>query len=68
MPRTNLQNSNDFTGQNFYVGLDVHKKSWAVTVRGLGIELAHFTQPPGAEALLRYLQTGFSRRALLFGL
>jgi len=59
MPRTNLQNSNDFTGQNFYVGLDVHKKSWAVTIRSLGIELAHFTQPPGAEALLKYLQRDF---------
>jgi len=59
MPRTNLQNSNDFTGQNFYVGLDVHKKSWAVTIRSLGIELAHFTQPPGAQALLRYLQRDF---------
>ena len=46
MPTTNLQNSNDFTGQNFYVGLDVHKKSWSVTIRSLGMEVSHFTQPP----------------------
>jgi hypothetical protein len=25
--------------KTFYVGLDVHKKSWAVTIRSLGIEL-----------------------------
>ena len=38
MLSTNLQNPIDFNGQKFYVGLDVHKKSWAVTIRSLGIE------------------------------
>jgi transposase len=59
MLSTNLQNSTDFKGQVFYVGLDVHKKSWAVTIRSLGIQVAHFTQPPGAEALNNYLQKNF---------
>jgi len=59
MPTTNLQKNNDFNGQNFYVGLDVHKKSWAVTIRSLGMELSHFTQPPGAEALSNYLKREF---------
>jgi transposase len=59
MPTTNLQKTNDFTGQNFHVGLDVHKNSWAVTIRSLGIEVAHFTQPPGAEALSNYLKREF---------
>jgi transposase len=59
MPRTNLQKQNDFNGQKFYVGLDVHKKSWAVTIRSLGMEVAHFTQPPGAEALSNYLEREF---------
>jgi len=59
MPSTNLQNSIDFKGQNFYVGLDVHKKSWAVTIRSMGIEVARFTQPPNAAALLAYLQKNY---------
>ncbi len=59
MPKTNLQNSNDFTGQNFYVGLDVHKKSWAVTIRSLGIEVGHFTQEPDAAGLHQYLRRNF---------
>jgi transposase len=59
MPGTNLQNSIDFNGQNFYVGLDVHKKSWAVTVRSLGIQVAHFTQPPSAQALAKTLKEKF---------
>ncbi|HMG10273.1 MAG TPA: hypothetical protein VK609_17280 [Mucilaginibacter sp.] len=53
MPRTNLQKQNDFSGQNFYVGLDVHKKSWSVTIRSMGIQVGHFTQAPGAEAFLK---------------
>jgi transposase len=59
MLKTNLQKSIDFNGQNFYVGLDVHKKSWAVTIRSMGIQIAHFTQPPGADALAGYLQKNY---------
>jgi transposase len=59
MPSTNLQNSIDFNGQKFYVGLDVHKKSWSVTVRSLEMQVAHFTQPPSAEALANTLRKKF---------
>jgi len=59
MPITNLQNSNDFEGQKFYVGLDVHKKSWSVTVRSLQRQVTHFTQPPCAETLARTLKKRF---------
>jgi transposase len=59
MPSTNFENSIDFTGQNFFVGLDVHKKSWAVTIRSTGIEIAHFTQPPSAETLSAHLQKNY---------
>jgi transposase len=59
MLKTNLHNSIDFNGQIFHIGLDVHKKSWAVTIRSMGVQVAHFTQPPGADALARYLQKTF---------
>src|ERR1035438_6894144 len=59
MPSTNLQNSIDFKGQKFYVGLDVHKKSWYVTVRSLERQVAHFTQPPSAQALVKTLKEKF---------
>lgn len=59
MLSTNLQNSTDFNDQKFYVGLDVHKRSWSVTVRSLGIQVGHFTQRPGAEALSNYLRKNF---------
>jgi transposase len=59
MLSTNLQNSIDYKGQKFYVGLDVHKTFWAITIRSMNIQIAHFTQPPGADALARYLQRNF---------
>ena len=59
MLRTNLQKQNDFTGQDIYIGLDVHKDSWYVTIRSLGIEVGHFTQAPDAGALHQYLQRNF---------
>jgi transposase len=59
MPTRKLQNPDDFREQKFYVGIDVHKKSWAVTVRSLNFVVAHFTQPPLTEALLSHLQRKF---------
>ncbi len=35
MPTTKLQKFSDFRGQSFFIGLDVHKRSWSVTVRSL---------------------------------
>lgn len=45
----------DFSGQSFYIGIDVHKKSWTVTVRALNIELVHFSQASDAVQLSHYL-------------
>jgi transposase len=49
----------DFKGQNIFVGIDVHLKSWTVTI--LTEELLHktFTQPACAETLCNYLKRNF---------
>lgn len=54
MPIINLRKTNNFNGQKFYEALDVHKRSWTVTIRSRVIIVAHFTQPPAAEALINY--------------
>jgi len=59
MPGTNLQSSADFAGQKFYIGLDVHKRSWCVTVRSLGRQVMYFTQPPCAATLAGTLKKKF---------
>lgn len=52
---TSVNKAIDFSGQAFYIGIDVHKKSWTVTVRTLDLEVGHFTQQPDARQLARYL-------------
>jgi transposase len=56
---TNKITPNDFTGETFYIGLDVHKKSWSVTVRTSGLEIEHFTQTPDVHQLVRHLKNKF---------
>jgi transposase len=55
MPTTKLQKFSDFRGQSFFIGLDVHKRSWSVTVRSLNLHLDHFSQPPSVKVLINYL-------------
>jgi transposase len=49
----------DFTGQSIYVGLDVHKKSWSVSIFSEQCEHTKFTQPPVADKLVHYLKRNF---------
>jgi transposase len=57
--QTQVTKKIDFTGKDLFVGLDVHKKSWSVTIIVDGIEHRTFTQPPDPEALEKYLQRSF---------
>jgi transposase len=45
----------NFTGQTFFIGLDVHKKQWTVTIRTQGLALKTFSMNPSPEELMRYL-------------
>lgn len=51
----------DFKGENIYVGLDVHKKSWQVSIMTEHAAYKGFSQPPSVEKLVNYLQTNFSQ-------
>ena len=52
-------NKLDFRGQHIYVGMDVHKKSWSVSIHTEQFEHKTFTQPPEVEKLTHYLQRTF---------
>jgi DNA relaxase NicK len=47
-------NELDFKGQNIYIGIDVHLKSWSVTVLSEHSVLKKFSQNPDAAALHRF--------------
>ena len=49
----------DFTGQEVYVGMDVHKKSWSISILTDRFEHKTFTQPPDVGTLVNYLRRNF---------
>ena len=46
-------------GQNIYVGLDVHKKDWKVSIRSEELSYKTFTQKPSPEELVKHLHCHF---------
>lgn len=54
-----MKNSIDFTGQNIYVGFDVHKKDWKVTIMSDRLVHKTFAQPANPEVLVNYLRKNF---------
>ncbi|MDR3625389.1 MAG: IS110 family transposase [Ignavibacteriaceae bacterium] len=45
----------DFNSQRFYIGIDVHKRNWNVTVRSGGLALKTYSMNPSPEELSKYL-------------
>ena len=52
-------NTLDFSGQNIYVGIDVHLKSWSVAILSEYSVLKRFSQSPVPEALHHYLVSNY---------
>ncbi|HUX57965.1 MAG TPA: IS110 family transposase, partial [Bacteroidales bacterium] len=57
--QTQVTKKIDSSGKDLFIGLDVHKKSWSVTILVEGMEHRTFTQPPDPRALYNYLQRMF---------
>ncbi len=49
----------DFSDQHLYVDLDVHKKSWSVSILTRQFEHKTFSQPPDPSILASYLNRDF---------
>ncbi len=52
-------NKLDFTGQNIYVGMDTHKRTWKVSIVHDEVILKTFTQDPEPEQLNNYLKRNY---------
>ncbi len=55
--------TNCYTGQNIYIGIDAHLKSWKVTILLENSDFKTFSQDPSAETLVQYLRRNFPERA-----
>ena len=49
-------NKLDFSGQNVFIGFDVHLKNWKVSVMVDDIHHRTFSQDPDPQTLVKYLQ------------
>jgi transposase len=49
----------NFEGQNLFIGIDVHLRSWKVTIRSEEFEFSTFSQEPNTEKLVKYLRNNF---------
>ena len=49
----------NFEGQNFFVGIDAHLKSWTVSILSEHLSHKTFSQPADAEPLYNYLVRNF---------
>lgn len=52
-------NKLNFKGQNIFVGIDVHLKSWNVCVYVSGVKMKPFSQTPSASVLKKHLETNY---------
>jgi transposase len=58
--KTTVENTvNLFNDQEFYIGLDVHKKNFKVQIRNQGRELKRFSMDPEPEKLKQYLRKNY---------
>jgi transposase len=46
---------NNFNNQAFYVGIDVHKKNWTITIRSNQMELNTLSMNPSPKELFNYM-------------
>jgi transposase len=53
------RNKLNFEGQNLYVGIDVHKNQWNVSIMSEHLEHKTFSQKPEAGDLVNYLKRNF---------
>ena len=55
------RNKISFRGQKIYVGIDVHLKSWSVTVLSETSVLKKFSQHPSPRSVVRIFNSEFIR-------
>lgn len=46
----------DFSNQKFFIGIDVHKKNWIVTVQSNQVQIKTFSINPSAEQLADFMK------------
>ena len=48
-----------YNGQDFYIGIDIHKKRWIVTIITMGLIVKRLSMDPEPKELARYLKKNY---------
>jgi transposase len=56
MNETKLRNYADFSGKDIFVGMDVHGKSWSISLYFDKMYIRTITQPPSVDILTKFLK------------
>ena len=64
-PMTKITEKLDFTGHNLFIGIDVHAKSWNISLYFNQQYLKSFSQPPTPEALQKFLENSYPNATYL---
>ena len=48
-----------YNGQDFYIGIDIHKKRWIVTIITMGLIVKRLSMAPEPKELARYLKKNY---------
>lgn len=54
-----ISNTHSFNGEPLFIGIDVHKKQWGVTLRMAGNELKTFSMNPSPEELVSHVRRNY---------
>jgi transposase len=57
----------DFTNKSIFVGIDVHKKSWSITLYYENRYIRTFNQPPSVDSLTKLLKSEYAGANFLCG-
>lgn len=57
----------DFAGQNFFCGIDMHRKNWAVTIETEDVSMRTFVQNADPELLIQHLRNNFPGASITAG-
>lgn len=60
-------NKKDFTGQNFYCGIDMHKKTWAVTMEAEQLFQKTISQSSDKQSLVNYIKNNYPGANVIAG-
>ena len=56
---TKIKEKKSFTGDNMYIGIDVHKNSWSITILTDYLEHKTYNQSSDSSLLISYLKRNF---------